>query len=678
MWIADLGIDRGRGRRTSAGCRRRSRSRRRPRPARTARPARPPRPGTSAGATRSPGPRRRSHRDEPDVVRGPVADVLAVEELDRRRCARRRRAAARQPAGETDVGDVDGLRDAAAARSARTTSTPSASSTPSSHCTFLPGPDRARDGLQRRDRHRPQQLDREPRDERRGSGIVAARARARAARSARHRAARSETTARAPSGVGDEPFTVARRTALPYSAIGSVGTPHRTPRRACARDARSGGHSLTRGECCLRSLVVPEDAVLAGKVALITGAASGQGRAAALLFAAHGAAIAIADIDERRRGRDVTRSSNTKAARAIAVHVDVSRRVDCDAMVAATIAEFGRLDVLYNNAAVQMSGRLVDCTEDEWDLTIATNLNAIFWACRAALPAPPAARRRVDHQHRVDARADRFRGLRRVRRRQGRARRAHPADRGRVRADGARQRDRARFDRHAALPQGDRTARRPGALPRDARRPASRCNRSAPPTTSPRSRCSSRATRRRTRRARSSRATAASPRCGDVMATLASRVDRRDRWRVRAGRGDRQPVRADGDRVVVADVDEPRAQQVADNLIAAGRTVEAMTVDVTSEGEVAAMIDATRERLGRLDALVCSAAVETRSSVIDCGDDQWQRVIDVNLKGPFLCMKHGIPRSPTAVAARSCSSVRCSGRWLRPATPRTARRRARS
>ena len=42
--------------------------------------------------------------------------------------------------------------------------------------------------------------------------------------------------------------------------------------------------------------------------------------------------------------------------------------------------------MLYNNAAVQMSGRLVDCTEDEWDLTIATNLNAIFWACRAGIP----------------------------------------------------------------------------------------------------------------------------------------------------------------------------------------------------------------------------------------------------------------------------------------------------
>jgi NAD(P)-dependent dehydrogenase (short-subunit alcohol dehydrogenase family) len=55
-------------------------------------------------------------------------------------------------------------------------------------------------------------------------------------------------------------------------------------------------------------------------------------------------------------------------------------------MVAATVERYGQLDVLYNNAAVQMSGRLVDCTEEDWDLTIATNLSAIFWACRAALP----------------------------------------------------------------------------------------------------------------------------------------------------------------------------------------------------------------------------------------------------------------------------------------------------
>src|SRR6185437_6204330 len=56
-----------------------------------------------------------------------------------------------------------------------------------------------------------------------------------------------------------------------------------------------------------------------------------------------------------------------------------------------------------------------------------------------------------------------------------------------------------------------------------------------------------------------------------------------------------------------------------------------------------AMIDGLMERHGRLDALVCSAAIETRSSVVDCADDDWQRVLDVNLKGPFLCCKHGIP-----------------------------------
>jgi NAD(P)-dependent dehydrogenase (short-subunit alcohol dehydrogenase family) len=117
---------------------------------------------------------------------------------------------------------------------------------------------------------------------------------------------------------------------------------------------------------------------------------------------------------------------------------------------------------------------------------------------------------------------------------------------------------------------------------------------------------------------------------------------------------------ADDYRVVVADVDEPRAQQVADNLVAAGRRCEAMTVDVTSEGEVAACFDAVVERHGRLDALVCSAAVETRASVVDCTDDEWQRVIDVNLKGPFLCMRAAIP----AMAAAGGGSVVALGSTL--------------
>ncbi len=110
---------------------------------------------------------------------------------------------------------------------------------------------------------------------------------------------------------------------------------------------------------------------------------------------------------------------------------------------------------------------------------------------------------------------------------------------------------------------------------------------------------------------------------------------------------------ADGVHVVVADIDEPRGQQVADNLVAAGRKCEAMTVDVTSEGEVAACVDAVVERHGQIDALVCSAAVETRAAVVDCSDDEWQRVLDVNVKGPFLCMKHAIPH----IAANGGGSV---------------------
>jgi NAD(P)-dependent dehydrogenase (short-subunit alcohol dehydrogenase family) len=125
--------------------------------------------------------------------------------------------------------------------------------------------------------------------------------------------------------------------------------------------------------------------LLPDKVALVTGAASGQGRAAANLFGAHGARVVIADINDEGAAETV-QMLEERGAEGIAVHADVSVRADVDAMVDAAMERYGRLDVLYNNAAVQMSGRLVDCTEEDWDLTIATNLSAIFWACRAALP----------------------------------------------------------------------------------------------------------------------------------------------------------------------------------------------------------------------------------------------------------------------------------------------------
>jgi 3-oxoacyl-[acyl-carrier protein] reductase len=125
--------------------------------------------------------------------------------------------------------------------------------------------------------------------------------------------------------------------------------------------------------------------LLEDRVALITGSGSGQGRAAAVLFAEHGARVAVIDIDDAGASETV-RAVEETGGEAIALHADVATRRGCDEMIAATVDRWGRLDVLYNNAAVQMSGRLVECTEEDWDLTIATNLTAIFRACRAAIP----------------------------------------------------------------------------------------------------------------------------------------------------------------------------------------------------------------------------------------------------------------------------------------------------
>src|SRR5262249_53882380 len=125
--------------------------------------------------------------------------------------------------------------------------------------------------------------------------------------------------------------------------------------------------------------------LLEGKVALITGAGSGQGRQASLLFSEHGASIAVVDINDDAALETVALVQKN-GGEAIACHPDVSNAKECADMVHTAMAAYERVDVLYNNAAIQMSGRLVDCTEAQWDATIATNLSAIFWACRAAIP----------------------------------------------------------------------------------------------------------------------------------------------------------------------------------------------------------------------------------------------------------------------------------------------------
>jgi 3(or 17)beta-hydroxysteroid dehydrogenase len=94
--------------------------------------------------------------------------------------------------------------------------------------------------------------------------------------------------------------------------------------------------------------------------------------------------------------------------------------------------------------------------------------------------------------------------------------------------------------------------------------------------------------------------------------------------------------------VLVADIESDGALEVVDAIAEAGGDADFAVVDVANEGEVAAMFEAIVEQHGRVDVLVCSAAVETRASVLDTTDDAWRHVLDVNLKGPFLCMKHGL------------------------------------
>lgn len=99
---------------------------------------------------------------------------------------------------------------------------------------------------------------------------------------------------------------------------------------------------------------------------------------------------------------------------------------------------------------------------------------------------------------------------------------------------------------------------------------------------------------------------------------------------------------SEGATVVVADVDAGGAQSVADGIVAGGHNAVAVTCDVTRSSDVDAMV-AEAARLGPIGVLVLSAAIESLVPVVDLSDDEWQHVLDVNLKGPFLCMRAAIP-----------------------------------
>jgi len=127
---------------------------------------------------------------------------------------------------------------------------------------------------------------------------------------------------------------------------------------------------------------------LNGKVALITGAAGGIGRTAALRFAAEGARVMLADVDDEP-GEAAAAEIRGAGGEAAFVHADVTRSADAEAMVAATVGQFGRLTVLFNNAGVFMPGdeSVTATAEDVWDRVIAINLKGVFLGCRHGIPA---------------------------------------------------------------------------------------------------------------------------------------------------------------------------------------------------------------------------------------------------------------------------------------------------
>ncbi|MCL5075713.1 MAG: SDR family oxidoreductase [Chloroflexi bacterium] len=123
---------------------------------------------------------------------------------------------------------------------------------------------------------------------------------------------------------------------------------------------------------------------LKDKVAIITGAGSGIGRATALLFAREGAKVVVADLAQVM-GEETVRAIRGEGGEAIFVQVDVSRAADAERMVGAAIASYGRLDILFNNAGINLLGRVTETTEEDWDKVIAVNLKGVFLCSKYAL-----------------------------------------------------------------------------------------------------------------------------------------------------------------------------------------------------------------------------------------------------------------------------------------------------
>ena len=132
---------------------------------------------------------------------------------------------------------------------------------------------------------------------------------------------------------------------------------------------------------------------LKDRVALLTGAAGvGIGRATARLLASEGAAVIVTDAHEQRSKVLADELAAEFGVESIGFGCDVTRRQHVEHAVKSTVDRFGRIDILVNNAGTNRPAKIVDMTDDEWDVVIDTSLRGTFYLCRAVLPVMIARR----------------------------------------------------------------------------------------------------------------------------------------------------------------------------------------------------------------------------------------------------------------------------------------------
>jgi NAD(P)-dependent dehydrogenase (short-subunit alcohol dehydrogenase family) len=124
---------------------------------------------------------------------------------------------------------------------------------------------------------------------------------------------------------------------------------------------------------------------LKGRIAIVTGAGSGIGRASAIAFAREGAYVAVVDLNERG-GSETVSSIQSSGGEAFFAAVDVAREAEVKSMIEETAERWGRIDVLFNNAGILLVKSIDEMSEEEWDRVMAVNVKSAFFATKHVVP----------------------------------------------------------------------------------------------------------------------------------------------------------------------------------------------------------------------------------------------------------------------------------------------------